>query len=211
MISWHLDSPHGAVTACEPNQCPSLPADLLCPMDWQQTCYGSHKLPQLHRLGQTGGGTTAKKLIMPVAEVRHDHEDATAVGRELEKSLVVLPKVQDSLITTANSAQNVPEFKRELEGKPVLIPKSKVSPFQDWQDGWNAPSSWAPEQSREIMYQCRKSLKGDINLARMQKAPPLGIICFLRRILSLSLMGFLFYGETSLQTQQQPGQVFCER
>lgn len=84
------------MTASEPNQCPSLPAGLLCHMDGQQALYGSHKLLQLHRLGQTVGGTTAKQLMMPVAEVRHDHEDATAVGRELENSsLVVLPKVQD--------------------------------------------------------------------------------------------------------------------
>lgn len=128
LISWCFESPHGAVTASEPNQCPSLPAGLLCHMDGQQALYGSHKLLQLHRLGQTVGGTTAKQLMMPVAEVRHDHEDATAVGRELENSsLVVLLKVQDWLIITANSVQNVPEFKRELEGKPVLIPKSKVS------------------------------------------------------------------------------------
>lgn len=91
---------------------------------------------EVNRPGQTEGldrqkGTAAEKMVKPGPEVRPDYKDG-GVARGLGKSLVVLIKVQDWLMTTANnSTQDIPELNREMEEKLILIQKSKVAPFQD--------------------------------------------------------------------------------
>jgi len=90
-----LESPGGAVTAGEPNRCPSLPACLL--HLWAKSknfMEATVTASELHRSGQTEGATTVKQLVKPAAEVRHDYKDG-AVDRGLGKLLVVLTKVQD--------------------------------------------------------------------------------------------------------------------
>lgn len=109
----------GAVSAGEPDQEPSLPAGLGCPTGQEQGHDGSHKQqhPEGKRSGQTEGGTAAGKAGQT------DYKDEGA-ARALGKSLVMLIKVQDWLMTTANnSIQDIPEFNREMEEKFILISK----------------------------------------------------------------------------------------
>lgn len=112
---------------------------------WEPT---SSTQAEVHRPGQTEGGTAAEKLVKPGADIRPDYKDG-GVARGLGKLLAVLIKVQDWPMTTANnSIQDIPEFNREMEEKAHLDSKQQRGSLPR-QDGWNnSLIPWAPEQIR---------------------------------------------------------------
>lgn len=127
----------------QPDQWPSLLQVWGAPQAKRRNITGATSSTQaeVHRPGQTEGGTAAEKLVKPGANIRPDYKDG-GDARGLGKSLVVLIKVQDWLTTTGNnSIQDIPEFNREMEEKLILIQNSEVAPFQDGQDGWNTQHS----------------------------------------------------------------------
>lgn len=123
-----LKAEQGTVSAGQPDQWSSLL------QVWEQNIRAKSRTlweptrstqAEVHRPGQTEGGTAAEKLVKPGADIRPDYKDG-GVARGLGKLLVVLIKVQDWPMTTANnSIQDIPKFNREMEEKAHLDSKQQ--------------------------------------------------------------------------------------
>lgn len=90
-----LKAEHGAVSAGQPDQWPSFLQVWGAPWAKSRNITGATSTQvEVHRPGQTEGGTAAEKLVKPGANIRPDYKDG-GVARGFGKSLVVLIKVQD--------------------------------------------------------------------------------------------------------------------